>query len=109
MPWAESLRSLQRDVPPRPLAQVIGLIEADFGCTLEEVGLHDFSAKPIGAASIGQVHTATLQGREAPLPPAGWSQGCGSCALSRVSTSSPARDPGGRAVEISINYKASST
>lgn len=64
MPWAESLRSLQRDVPPRPLAQVIGLIEADFGCTLEEVGLHDFSAKPIGAASIGQVHTATLQGRD---------------------------------------------
>jgi hypothetical protein len=62
-PWAESLRSLQTDVPPRELARIVELIERDFGCSLEAVGLRDFSATPLGAASIGQVHSATLGGR----------------------------------------------
>ena len=63
-PWAESLRALQKDVPPRPLEQIVEIIQHDFGCTLEEAGLSNLSKVPLGAASIGQVHSASLNGHE---------------------------------------------
>ena len=62
-PWAESLRVLQRSVPPRPLEKIVELIERDLGCTCADLGLRDLSPQPIGAATIGQVHSATLRGR----------------------------------------------
>ena len=63
-PWAESLRTLQRDVPARPLEGIIAIIEDDFGCSLGDVGITAFSSTPLGSASIGQCHSAVLNGRD---------------------------------------------
>ncbi len=53
------LRSLQDDVTPFPFADVRRVIEEDLGLTLEQAFLA-FGEVPIAAASIGQVHRATL-------------------------------------------------
>jgi ubiquinone biosynthesis protein len=53
------LRSLQDDVTPFPFAQVRPVVEAELGLTLEQAFL-EFGETPIAAASIGQVHRATL-------------------------------------------------
>jgi ubiquinone biosynthesis protein len=53
------LRGLQDDVRPFPFADVRRVVEADLGQTLERLYL-DFEEKPLAAASIGQVHRATL-------------------------------------------------
>jgi ubiquinone biosynthesis protein len=53
------LRKLQDDVTPFPFAQVEEVIRADLGLTIERA-FRDFEEEPIAAASIGQVHRATL-------------------------------------------------
>ncbi len=53
------LRSLQDDVTPFPFADVRRVIEEELGLTLEQAFL-TFGEVPIAAASIGQVHRATL-------------------------------------------------
>jgi ubiquinone biosynthesis protein len=53
------LRGLQDDVRPFPFAQVEQVIEEDLELTLDKLFL-DFDERPIAAASIGQVHRATL-------------------------------------------------
>jgi ubiquinone biosynthesis protein len=53
------LRGLQDDVRPFPFAQVEQVIEEDLDLTLDKLFL-EFDEKPIAAASIGQVHRATL-------------------------------------------------
>jgi ubiquinone biosynthesis protein len=53
------LRGLQDDVRPFPFAQVEQVVEEDLGLTLDKLFL-DFDERPIAAASIGQVHRATL-------------------------------------------------
>jgi ubiquinone biosynthesis protein len=53
------LRSLQDDVTPFPFAQVRDVVQEELGLTLEQAFL-DFGETPIAAASIGQVHRATL-------------------------------------------------
>jgi ubiquinone biosynthesis protein len=53
------LRGLQDDVRPFPFAHVEQVIEEDLGLTLDKLFL-EFDEKPIAAASIGQVHRATL-------------------------------------------------
>ncbi|HET7567489.1 MAG TPA: AarF/ABC1/UbiB kinase family protein [Gaiellaceae bacterium] len=53
------LRALQDDVRPFPFEQAERVIEDDLGNTLERLFL-EFDATPVAAASIGQVHRATL-------------------------------------------------
>src|SRR5438105_3101254 len=53
------LRGLQDDVRPFPFAQVEQVIEEDLGLSIDKL-FTAFDEKPIAAASIGQVHRATL-------------------------------------------------
>src|SRR5215208_5361679 len=53
------LRGLQDDVRAFPYAQVEQVIEADLGLPIHKLFV-DFAEVPIAAASIGQVHRATL-------------------------------------------------
>jgi ubiquinone biosynthesis protein len=53
------LRALQDDVRPFPYEHAERVIEADLGNTIERLFL-DFEREPVAAASIGQVHRATL-------------------------------------------------
>jgi ubiquinone biosynthesis protein len=53
------LRGLQDDVRPFPFEQAERVIEEELGNTLERLFL-DFDPQPVAAASIGQVHRATL-------------------------------------------------
>jgi ubiquinone biosynthesis protein len=58
------LRTLQDQVTPFPTEQAVAVIEEDLGLSIERLFV-DFDPKPIAAASIGQVHRATLpNGRE---------------------------------------------
>ena len=53
------LRSLQDDVRPFPYEQAERVIESELGNSIERLFL-DFDPQPVAAASIGQVHKATL-------------------------------------------------
>lgn len=53
------LASLRDRVPPRPLSEVRAVLEAELGGPLE-ARFRDFTEEPMGAASIAQVHRATL-------------------------------------------------
>jgi ubiquinone biosynthesis protein len=53
------LRGLQDDVRPFPFADVRRVIEEELGQSIERLFV-DFDEKPLAAASIGQVHHATL-------------------------------------------------
>jgi len=53
------LRALQDDVRPFPFASVRQVVEAELGNTLERL-FTEFDPVPVAAASIGQVHAATL-------------------------------------------------
>jgi ubiquinone biosynthesis protein len=53
------LRKLQDDVSPFPMDDVERAVQAELGLTIEQAFL-SFEEAPIAAASIGQVHRATL-------------------------------------------------
>ncbi|MEJ7567452.1 MAG: AarF/ABC1/UbiB kinase family protein [Gaiellaceae bacterium] len=53
------LRGLQDDVRPFPFEQARAVVEAELGLSLEQA-FRSFEELPIAAASIGQVHRATL-------------------------------------------------
>src|SRR6266536_2199562 len=53
------LRGLQDDVRPFPFEQAERVIEEELGNSIERLFL-DFQREPVAAASIGQVHRATL-------------------------------------------------
>jgi ubiquinone biosynthesis protein len=53
------LRGLQDDVRPFPLADVEKVVEEELGLSIEKL-FAEFEDRPVAAASIGQVHRATL-------------------------------------------------
>ncbi|TMK90643.1 MAG: AarF/ABC1/UbiB kinase family protein, partial [Actinobacteria bacterium] len=53
------LRGLQDDVRPFPLADVEKVVEEDLGLSVDRL-FTEFEDAPVAAASIGQVHRATL-------------------------------------------------
>jgi ubiquinone biosynthesis protein len=57
------LRKLQDDVSPVPFEQIEAVVRAELDLTVEQAFLQ-FDERPIAAASIGQVHRATLPNGE---------------------------------------------
>jgi len=58
--YGEVLRSLQSSAPPMSYETIRDVIEMDLGATPEEL-FADFSRTAMAAASLGQVHRATLK------------------------------------------------
>lgn len=58
--WQDTMAPLQDECPARPFEVVKSIIELDFGKDLYDI-FSTFEETPIGAASIGQVHRATLR------------------------------------------------
>lgn len=59
--YCHELASLFDKVPAFPTREARAIVEKELGKPIEEM-FHDFSEVPIGAASFGQVHLATLKG-----------------------------------------------
>jgi predicted unusual protein kinase regulating ubiquinone biosynthesis (AarF/ABC1/UbiB family) len=57
----DALRELRDRVPALPFPRIRALVEAELGAPLEQL-FASFETQPIGAASIAQVHGATLPG-----------------------------------------------
>ncbi len=62
-PYLSEIGSLTDRVPPLPLAAIEGVVMREYGKMPGEL-FETFDATPIAAASLGQVHRATLDGRE---------------------------------------------
>ncbi|EEC48574.1 predicted protein, partial [Phaeodactylum tricornutum CCAP 1055/1] len=58
--YVSALRVLQDGAPARPYADIVHIVESSTGRTMDEMFV-DFEPTPIGAASIGQAHRATLR------------------------------------------------
>jgi predicted unusual protein kinase regulating ubiquinone biosynthesis (AarF/ABC1/UbiB family) len=58
-PYQKALTLLQADAPPMDAQLAIDIVEADLSCRVDDL-FSDFSQAPMAAASIGQVHRATL-------------------------------------------------
>jgi ubiquinone biosynthesis protein len=62
--YIEELQRLQDDVAPIPFADIEGMIETELGARIGKL-FAAFEHEPLGSASLGQAHAATLRdGRE---------------------------------------------
>ncbi|MGF1492613.1 MAG: ABC1 kinase family protein [Microcoleaceae cyanobacterium] len=61
--YVEELEKLQDQVPPFDTAEAIAIIESELGNSLFTI-YRDFNERPLAAASLGQVHRATLHTSE---------------------------------------------
>lgn len=61
--WMSALSSLQREVEPADESEVLALLERELAAPVESV-FRQFDTRPIAAASIAQVHRATLASGE---------------------------------------------
>lgn len=59
--YTEALTRLQDDVAPFPFDEVEQTVQEDIGIALRHL-YQDFDEQPLAAASLGQVHRATLRG-----------------------------------------------
>eukprot|EP00929_Paragymnodinium_shiwhaense_P082772 TRINITY_DN43788_c0_g1_i2.p1 TRINITY_DN43788_c0_g1~~TRINITY_DN43788_c0_g1_i2.p1 ORF type:complete len:583 (-),score=170.92 TRINITY_DN43788_c0_g1_i2:833-2581(-) len=57
--YVEAFKILRDDAPAMPFCQVKSIVEEDLGLPLDKV-FSAFEERPLGAASIGQVHAARL-------------------------------------------------
>mmetsp|Transcript_7638 Transcript_7638/g.15223 ORF Transcript_7638/g.15223 Transcript_7638/m.15223 type:complete len:590 (-) Transcript_7638:71-1840(-) len=58
--WQDTMSVLQDECPSQPYEVVKSIVESEYGKSIHDV-FETFEEKPIGAASIGQVHRATLK------------------------------------------------
>ena len=66
--YEDELKILLDAVPHRDTALIKGIIEKELGAAVGDI-FSSFRDTPIGAASIGQVHLATLKDSGRPVPP----------------------------------------
>lgn len=59
--YVAELEKLQDDVPTMPLADVEQVLEQELGARISKL-FETFDPEPLGSASLGQVHSATLRG-----------------------------------------------
>src|SRR5690606_11583495 len=64
--WTDALAKLQDQVAPFPTEQAVARIEAELGRPISEV-FSRFDLPPLASASVAQVHSACLDGKEVVL------------------------------------------